>query len=748
MGRPRGREDRAEFPRTRRREARGSCWLQDGGAEVGNVTFPAYFGSLRGVGVVRPVGSGEALLRVPHHLCVSRAAALRSMDGVGFLVKHDLIGIQKKLGCPAGDAAPMLLLMQERMKGAASRWKPLLDVQPAVKDYHSVASCWPDMTLLSELFHPYLEELASAELQARATGHSNFVDYLRKVKASNNLPPQLTRLGFEDVSREIFDWAWLAMQTRGMTCTKAAYTDKRHAGEVARKVLAQLGGKLPDFHETLLIPLMVDMANHRSGSAMSKQKEVHTADTTDPAEGLPPLPAGVAELVSLPRAEDDKAEAVEVAAAPKSVLKVGQVLKLWSDGTMYHAEVCQMRVNSRGVSRVQLAYLNDSHSNVEEREWDAEKNVMERLERILRQPGDGVRVVDSSMGGDESDFTTSEEEDSSDDEDDPTGVQVVCTARTARKPGQQMYISYGPKLNMQLLLTYGFIPEDNRDDVVFTELISAPPSLDATARNDFTPAAQWDGPRAGCAFKRGDAGLGYYTDTVPAVHPSFLGQAGADDAGAAAQLRLTMSLLTGSGKMAYGGVLDSKDLVVPTAELKYAGFGLKCDSLQKFRLFVYARRTGTTAHGCKQPISAHNERDAVAELIELIGAKEVQAQARLEGARLRRERHKQREMQAKQGGGDPTVTGTPQEDTMATHMACCFGMAERFWRSVLRVLGRHALFWRAALECVEQFGLPGADKTRLAPIAQWALDVGGLSVDMAADLVRYLQAWPVGPVSA
>ena len=141
----------------------------------------------------------------------------------------------------------------------------------------------------------------------------------------------------------------------------------------------------------------------------------------------------------------------------------------------------------------------------------------ERFERSISLPdpndADACGNPNDDAEEDEDESDEEESEDEGEDDEPQPGVTVVCTAQTPLQAGQQMYISYGRKLSLQLLLTYGYIPSNNVDDVVFTELIPAPVESSSAGTSDsrktFVAAEQWCGARDGCVFKMGALGLGY-----------------------------------------------------------------------------------------------------------------------------------------------------------------------------------------------------------------------------------------------
>lgn len=201
-------------------------------------------------------------------------------------------------------------------------------------------------------------------------------------------------------------------------------------------------------------------------------------------------------------------------------------------------------------------------------------------------------------------------------------------------------------------------------------------------------------------------------------------------------------------------------MAVPTAELKSGGWGLRCQTLKKFRCFVAARlcaRQGTVFRGgddYSRPISASNERAAVQELLALLRTKLVDCERRLEFVGHLSDAQQQRQSSA---------AAYSAAVALGAHRAACLAMASTHWRSVRRVLNRHICFLHGVLRCEERFGLPGAHKPTLLAIAEWLaaspngragndkspaeLDASppeGFSLDMAAALLAYVQAWPVG----
>jgi hypothetical protein len=88
----------------------------------------------RGMLAKESIGEGELLLTVPLNLCLTRTVA---QEVLGKNVIPDYMDEY---------IAIAVLLMTERVKGAASRWKPYLDVLPSIEDVNP-AYVWPEQEL-------------------------------------------------------------------------------------------------------------------------------------------------------------------------------------------------------------------------------------------------------------------------------------------------------------------------------------------------------------------------------------------------------------------------------------------------------------------------------------------------------------------------------------------------------------------------------------------------------------------------
>ena len=117
--------------------------------------------------------------------------------------------------------------------------------QPKLDTYDTVASQWSNMALLSQLFHPFVEQMAREERQRREVAHHNLVYCMSQLRDSGELPPLLAQIGFDTVSSEVFEWAWMALQTRSVTLRKAAYTKPVISGKSQAAKLQVSNGHTP-----------------------------------------------------------------------------------------------------------------------------------------------------------------------------------------------------------------------------------------------------------------------------------------------------------------------------------------------------------------------------------------------------------------------------------------------------------------------------------------------------------------------
>lgn len=88
----------------------------------------------RGLLAKESIGEGELLMTIPLDLCLTRATA---QTVLGKAVVPDYMDEY---------IAIALLLMSERVKGSASRWKPYLDVLPTLADVYP-SFVWPEADL-------------------------------------------------------------------------------------------------------------------------------------------------------------------------------------------------------------------------------------------------------------------------------------------------------------------------------------------------------------------------------------------------------------------------------------------------------------------------------------------------------------------------------------------------------------------------------------------------------------------------
>lgn len=167
----------------------------------------------RGLLAKEGIGEGELLMTIPLDLCLTRATA-QAVLGKAIIPDYmdEYIAIA-------------LLLMSERVKGTASRWKPYLDVLPTLGDVYP-SFVWPegdlDMLKGSPCYH--------ASLSLRKKVQREYEELQAFTFARN--PSQFPQSQF---TFELFQWAFSMLFSRA-----ARLASKRDGEELALVPYADL----------------------------------------------------------------------------------------------------------------------------------------------------------------------------------------------------------------------------------------------------------------------------------------------------------------------------------------------------------------------------------------------------------------------------------------------------------------------------------------------------------------------------